>query len=134
MGNYKIAAFDAPLQSVQAHALNLNSHPAYTHFRTLRARSRKAGRPYTGLDAAATLDKYSERGAAYVQSLQSIIKYNKLQGPDAARFADMHAMVLVPADHIGKNLPQPPPSAPQATCRAYTSSAPSGVEKAPPPR
>ena len=98
MGNYKIAAFDAPLQSVQAHALNLNSHPAYTHFRTLRASSRKAGRPYTGLDAAATLDKYSERGAAYVQSLQSIIKYNKLQGTDAARFADMHAMVLVPAD------------------------------------
>jgi len=98
MGNYKIAAFDAPLQSVQAHALNLNSHPAYTHFRTLRASSRKAGRSYTGLDAAATLDKYSERGAAYVKSLQSIIKYNKLQGTDAARFADMHAMVLVPAD------------------------------------
>lgn len=98
MGDYKIAAFDAPLQSVQAHALNLNSHPAYQAFRTLRASKRKAGKPYTGLDAATTLDKYSERGQAYVKSLQSIIKYNRLQGTDAARFANMHAMVLVPAD------------------------------------
>lgn len=95
MGDYKIAAFDAPLQSVQAHALNLNSHRAYASFRDLRASKRKQEKPLTGLEAAGTLDKYSERGQDYVTSLRSIIQYNKLQGADDARLADMHALVLV---------------------------------------
>lgn len=98
MGDYKIAAFDAPLQSVQAHALNLNSHPAYAQFRAMRAEKRKAGKAFTGLQAAATLDRYSERGQDYVKSLQSIIRYNKLQDTDSVLFAAMHAMVIVPAN------------------------------------
>lgn len=100
MGDYKIAAFDAPLQSVQAHALNLNSHPAYASFRELRAMQRDTDEAFTGLQAATTLDKYSERGQDYVKSLHAIIKYNKLQGTDKALFEDMHALVLVPADQL----------------------------------
>lgn len=99
-GDYKIAAFEAPLQSVQAHALNLNTHSAYKRFRTLRATKRENGKVFTGLDAATTLDKYSERGQDYVKSLQSIISYNKLQGTDQALFTDMEAIVLVPADQL----------------------------------
>lgn len=100
MGDYRIAAFAAPLQSVQAHALNLNSHPAYASFRELRALQRDNNEAFTGVQAATTLDKYSERGQDYVKSLHAIIKYNKLQGTDNALFADMHAMVLVPADQV----------------------------------
>lgn len=100
MGDYKIAAFDSPLQSVQAHALNLNSHHAYASFRALRASKREGNKALTGMEAATTLDKYSERGQAYVKSLHSIINYNQLKGTDKALFADMHAMVMVPADQV----------------------------------
>ncbi len=96
MGHYQIARFDSPLLSVQAHARNLNSHPAYEGFRALRARKHAAGKKLSGMDAATTLEKYSERGLDYVKSLQSIISYNKLKGTDDAYFRKMHAIVLVP--------------------------------------
>ena len=100
MGHYQIAKFDAPLLSVEAHALNLNSHPAYERFRALRAKKHNAGKKLSGLDAAETLDKYSERGQDYVKSLQSIINYNKLKGTDDAYLATMHAIVLVPKSSV----------------------------------
>ncbi|MDO3388254.1 glucosaminidase domain-containing protein [Gilvimarinus sp. SDUM040013] len=99
MGDYKIAAFDSPLQSVQAHARNLNTHPAYQALRDMRAEKRKAGQAFTGMDAATTLTKYSERGEAYVKTLHSIISYNKLQTTDAAYLKEMEAIVLVPEAH-----------------------------------
>lgn len=100
MGDYKIAAFDAPLQSVQAHALNLNTHSAYKKFRELRAKSRSEGKLLSGFDAAATLDKYSERGNGYVKSLQKIISYNNIKNADKAYLGSMEAIVLVPADQV----------------------------------
>jgi len=98
-GDYKIAAFAAPLQSVQAHARNLNSHHAYVQFRVKRAQARADNRMISGYDLAGALTSYSERGADYVKSIRSIISYNKLQDADEAVLNDEQAIVLAPENH-----------------------------------
>jgi Bax protein len=98
-GDYKIAAFDAPLQSVQAHARNLNTHHAYLQFRIKRAQIRANNNNYnniSGYDLAGSLTSYSERGQEYVKTLRSIISYNKLQAADNAFLSSAQAIVMVP--------------------------------------
>ena len=97
-GDYKIAAFDAPLQSVQAHARNLNSHRAYADFRAERARLRAAGARISGHELAGTLTSYSERGAEYVKTLRSIMSYNKLDPADDAYLGNNQPIVMVDPD------------------------------------
>lgn len=94
-GDYKIAAFDAPLESVQAHARNLNTHQAYLQFRIKRAQLRADNEKLSGPVLAGTLTSYSERGQDYVKTLRSIISYNKLADADDAHFGDGQAIVLV---------------------------------------
>lgn len=96
-GDYKIAAFEAPLESVQAHARNLNSHHAYLQFRIKRAQLRADNRLVTGYELAGALTRYSERGQDYVKSLRSIISYNNLDDADDAYLNDEQAIVLIPA-------------------------------------
>lgn len=67
---------------------NLNTHAAYRRLREERAAIRAAGKRPTGYELAGTLDRYSERGEAYVESLRSI----------------MHVNRLAPADDIGATL------------------------------
>ena len=97
-GDYKIAAFDAPLQSVQAHALNLNTHHSYLQFRIKRRQARAAGRRISGNDLAGALTSYSERGTDYVKTIRSIIGYNRLDPVDDAFLGDGQAIVLTPTD------------------------------------
>ena len=84
LGNYGLARFDKPQDAVDAYMLNLNTHRAYKKLRDLRASLRKEGKAVTGLALAGTLDKYSERGEAYVKELRSLIRYNKLDAADDA--------------------------------------------------
>jgi Bax protein len=93
-GDYKIAAFDAPLQSVQAHARNLNTHSAYLQFRIKRAQLRADNKRIAGYDLAGALTSYSERGQDYVKTLRSIISYNNLDDADDAYLDDAQAIVL----------------------------------------
>jgi Bax protein len=97
-GDYKIATFDAPLQSVQAHAQNLNTHRAYVAFRAERARLRAAGARISGDVLAGTLSSYSERGADYVKTLRGIMSYNKLDPADDAYLGNNQAIVMVDPD------------------------------------
>jgi Bax protein len=97
-GDYKIAAFDAPLQSVQAHAQNLNTHRAYAAFRAERAKLRAADARLSGAVLAGTLTSYSERGEEYVKGLRSIMSYNKLDPADDAYLGNNQAIVLVEPD------------------------------------
>jgi len=96
LGNYKIAAYETPLQSVIAYMHNLNTHQAYETLRERRAALRKASAKVTGLDLASTLTKYSERGQVYVDSLRSLIKVNKLQQADDAFLGDGPTIFLIP--------------------------------------
>jgi Bax protein len=97
-GDYKIASFDSPLQSVQAHAMNLNTHNAYREFRARRAELRDTGVRISGLALTSALTGYSERGTDYVKSLNSIINFNKLDPADDAYLDDKQPIVMINAD------------------------------------
>ena len=97
-GDYKIASFESPLDSVRAHALNLNSHSAYSEFRQQRAALRAANERISGLALAGKLTNYSERGEDYVKSLRSIINYNNLDAVDDAYLGNGQAIVMVDND------------------------------------
>ena len=87
-GNYGVAAFDWPFDSVRGYFLNLMSHPAYEDFRRLRAELRAAGEPFSSLRLADGLVRYSERGQEYVDSLKGMIRVNGLDIADNAVFRD----------------------------------------------
>ena len=96
MGDYRIAAFETPLQSVMAYMRNLNTHAAYAGLRARRAELRAKGERISGWTLAETLDRYSERGAAYVESLHSVMRVNQLDPADDAFLGDGPTIWLVP--------------------------------------
>ena len=96
LGNYKIASYETPLESVIAYMHNLNTHQAYRELRARRAELRKTGKKVTGWELANTLTKYSERGQEYVDSLHSLMKVNKLQPTDEAYLNDGPTILLIP--------------------------------------
>ncbi len=57
---------------------------------------RADGERISGWELAETLDKYSERGAAYVDSLHDIMRVNKLDPADDAFLGDGPTIFLVP--------------------------------------
>jgi len=95
LGNYGLARFDSPLASVEGYMLNINTTFAYAKLRTMRAELRNANKPITGLALANTLDKYSERGQAYIDSIQSMIRYNNLQQVDSAYLSNNILIKLI---------------------------------------
>jgi uncharacterized FlgJ-related protein len=96
LGNYKIAVYETPLQSIIAYMHNLNTHQAYKKLRARRAKLRKSGSKVTGWNLASTLTKYSERGQSYVDSLQALIKVNMLQPFDDAYLGNGPTILLIP--------------------------------------
>lgn len=88
MGDYRIAAFDTPLESVEAYLLNINTNDAYRDLRARRAAMRDKQEMLSGWDLAETLTSYSERGGDYVDSLHAIMRVNKLQPTDEAVLID----------------------------------------------
>ncbi len=84
LGDYGLARFDSPLGSVEGYMFNINTTTAYAKLRALRAQLRANGDAIAGMELAGTLDKYSERGQAYIDSIREMISYNKLQDVDEA--------------------------------------------------
>ncbi|MDX1485832.1 MAG: glucosaminidase domain-containing protein [Alphaproteobacteria bacterium] len=87
---FRIKSFDHLLEGVRSYVQNLNTHPAYKRFRTLRAHLRAAGGSGSGFDSlrlVETLHKYSERGAAYIRTIKTIIRVNDLRALDGARLS-----------------------------------------------
>lgn len=95
-GQYRIAAFDSPLDSVIAYMRNINSHRAYRELRRVRSADRHEGNSSSGHELAKTLIGYSERGEAYIQSLHTIMRVNQLGPTDRAYLAAGEAIYLVP--------------------------------------
>ncbi len=102
LGNYGLKRFDTPLDAVRGYMLNLNSHRAYKRLRLKRAELEAKGEPVTGHALAQMLDKYSERGYAYVESLHTMMSYNQLAHADEAYLWDGETIFLTP-------LPDPKP-------------------------
>jgi len=98
LGNYGLATFDTPLDSIRSYILNLNTHPAYKEFRKRRIMLRKANLPLTGLSLTDTLKSYSERGEEYVNNLNHIIKSNHLEWLDYAQLSNEKPVIIHPEE------------------------------------
>lgn len=94
-GNYGVAAFESPQESVDSYMLNLGIHTQYAELRRVRAELREQGRPVSGYALTSTLLGYSEKGQAYVDELNALIRRNKLDEIDEARLGDAPAVILV---------------------------------------
>ena len=97
-GNYGVAAYEWPLDSVRSYMLNLNTHRAYSGLRSKRAQLRQQGRVVTGEALAQTLTSYSERGMEYVKSLTGMMRFNSLDAADDARLNDSPLVLIVNAE------------------------------------
>jgi Bax protein len=93
---FEVRKFAKLESSVAAYIHNLNSHAAYRGFRDERAAMRDARRPRHGEALVVHLERYSERGTDYVESLRTIIRDNNFGRFDSARLrADTATTVTV---------------------------------------
>ena len=76
--DHEVAVFDSPEESVERYIHNLNSNKAYRSLREIRASLRDADKPITGIELAAGLGSYSQRGNDYIKDLRSLIRRNDL--------------------------------------------------------
>lgn len=56
--------------------MNVNRNRAYADLRDIRAAQRRTGQMIEGTKLAEGLSRYSERGQAYVDEIQSMIRHN----------------------------------------------------------
>lgn len=76
---HEVRKFTNVEESLTAYYRNINTHPAYKHWRELRARLRNTPEDFTGYAMAEGLGKYSEIGNPYVSALRTAIKSNQLE-------------------------------------------------------
>ena len=75
---HEVASFTNVAAAVASYMRNINSHRAYDGLRAARASLRASGESISGHAMAEHLLRYSERGHAYVEEIQSMIRINKL--------------------------------------------------------
>ncbi len=96
LGDYRIADFATPLDSMAAFAKNLNTNKAYVQFRMLRSDLRSRGEALDGYVLAAGLEKYSEKGKTYVKTLRGMISQNNLTMLDRVKLGSGQPISLIP--------------------------------------
>jgi len=74
---YEVQAFSSINTSVRSYLHNINTHNAYRELRAMRAQAAAEGRKPTGMELAAGLKRYSERGMAYVEEIRATIRRNR---------------------------------------------------------
>ncbi len=99
-GDYGVASFLWPFDSVRGYMLNLNTHRAYEDLRRKRAELRRRGEKLSGIVLAETLVKYSEKGQTYVDTLKSIITKNELDLADDAHLRNEPTVLIVGAEDM----------------------------------
>ncbi|MEZ8102577.1 glucosaminidase domain-containing protein [Vibrio bivalvicida] len=79
--SHEVAKFDSVQQSIHGYFMNVNRNNAYKELREIRYQRHLNDQSLTDTDAAMALTngllKYSERGEAYVNDLQSMIRHNQ---------------------------------------------------------
>jgi len=101
-GNYGVAAYKWPFDSVRSYMKNLNTHNAYRKLRDRRAQLRKQGKDVTGMVLTEALGSYSEKGMEYVNTLQSIIRVNDLAIADKTHLRDEPVTLVVGVKNKGE--------------------------------
>jgi uncharacterized FlgJ-related protein len=79
----QVQPFADLIETVTAYARNLNSHPAYAEFRRRRAALRARGDALDGHALVAFIERYSERGVGYVETIRQLMRMNNLFALDA---------------------------------------------------
>ncbi|WP_258806873.1 glucosaminidase domain-containing protein [Pseudidiomarina sp. CB1] len=74
---HEVRKFSSVNDSIASYMRNLNTHPAYFELRSLRVEQRLLGRDIRALDLTPGLLSYSERGEAYVEELNAMIRVNR---------------------------------------------------------
>ncbi len=77
--HHEVRKFANLEESVTAYYRNINTHPAYKHWRELRAKLRHTPEHFTGYAMAEGLNQYSEIGNPYVDALRKAIRINNLE-------------------------------------------------------
>lgn len=77
-GKYFVRKFANLRASVRSYLHNINVGHAYELLRERRRELREAGTPLDGLILAEGLTRYSQRGEAYVEEIQNMIRGNRL--------------------------------------------------------
>jgi len=93
---HRVKSFDRLIESVAGYARNLNTHPAYRSLRDKREELTAEGEIITGPALVPTLIKYSERGEAYIDDLNAIIRGNRLTRFDSGRMTEAALEVNLP--------------------------------------
>jgi len=75
--SHEVRRFDNVHQSVRAYVQNINTSPAYAEFRSIRHSLRVQSKPLDAYVLVVGLKSYSERGMAYVRTIQSMIRSNR---------------------------------------------------------
>ncbi len=75
--HHEVRRFTSPAQSVRAYLHNINSSAAYAEFRAIRHSLRVQSKPLDAQRLAVGLKSYSERGMAYVRTIQTMIRSNR---------------------------------------------------------
>ena len=76
--NHKILKFPILRASVKAYQNNLNTHKSYLKFREKRSILREKNKKVVGLELTDTLNNYAQTGSKYTDTLNKIIKQNRL--------------------------------------------------------
>ncbi len=93
--SYEVRVYDELQHSIQSYIHNLNTHAAYSNLRFERANLKRDYGTISGYELSRTLLSYSERGEAYVEALQSLIRVNNLgQFDDAVLAPEQVAQIL----------------------------------------
>lgn len=75
--DHEVARFTNLQAGVKAYLNNLNRHSAYSELRNIRAALRNTHQPVTAEALIEGLLSYSERGQAYIDELQAMVRINR---------------------------------------------------------
>ena len=76
---HEVASFESVDQAIAAYFRNINTHPVYAPVRAIRLQARSSDQPINGLEMAAGLERYSERGEVYIDEVREMIRFNDLE-------------------------------------------------------
>tara|TARA_B110000858_G_scaffold197228_1_gene258218 strand:+ start:22145 stop:22984 length:840 start_codon:yes stop_codon:yes gene_type:complete len=79
---HEVKVFASIEAAIKGYFLNINSHHLYADFRDERARLRGLNRGLNSIELAEGLERYSQRGANYIDEVQTLIQQNNLRQRD----------------------------------------------------
>ena len=79
---HEVAKFASLSKGVAYYIRSINRNSAYITLRKIRKHKRDTEQPITGLSLSEGLVNYAEIGYDYVETVQEIIQYNKLEQYD----------------------------------------------------